>query len=136
VYGFYDAFRVTPQLYSTQLDIVLSREDKDTVICKVIILYYVTKHCVLKAYGESGGMAPQFLTLAIDGGKWSASRSCRFTSADSPHYEIYRSLSGPHSQSGVTEKRKFSCLCLESNCGRQAHNQIAAFTELSRLESI
>jgi hypothetical protein len=27
----------------------------------------------------SGGTAPPFLTLALDGGEWSASRPCRFT---------------------------------------------------------
>jgi hypothetical protein len=27
----------------------------------------------------SGGIAPPFLTLALDGGEWSASRFCRFT---------------------------------------------------------
>jgi hypothetical protein len=28
---------------------------------------------------ESGGIAPPFLTSALDEGEWSASRSCRFT---------------------------------------------------------
>jgi hypothetical protein len=88
VYGFQDAFKVTPQLYSSPLDVVLlsreyKSEDKDTVICEVIVvLYYVTKHYALKAYGGSGGMVPQLLTSAADGGKRSASLPWRFTSAD------------------------------------------------------
>jgi hypothetical protein len=30
----------------------------------------------------SGGIAPPFLTLALDGGEWSASHPCRFTPAE------------------------------------------------------
>jgi hypothetical protein len=29
-----------------------------------------------------GGIAPPFLTSTLDGGEWSASRSCRFTSGE------------------------------------------------------
>jgi hypothetical protein len=29
--------------------------------------------------GWGGGIAPPFLTLALGGGEWSVSRSCRFT---------------------------------------------------------
>jgi hypothetical protein len=32
----------------------------------------------MKAYGESGGIAPPFLTSALDGDEWPVSRSCRF----------------------------------------------------------
>jgi hypothetical protein len=33
----------------------------------------------MKMYG-GGGIAPLFLTSTVDGGEWSASRPCRFTS--------------------------------------------------------
>jgi hypothetical protein len=36
----------------------------------------------MKTWG-SGGIAPEFLTLALDGGEWSASRLCRFTTRES-----------------------------------------------------
>jgi hypothetical protein len=35
----------------------------------------------MKAYG-SGGIAPPFLTSALDGGEWLASRPGRFTAAE------------------------------------------------------
>jgi hypothetical protein len=33
----------------------------------------------MKTYGGSGGIALSFLTTALDGGEWSASRPGRFT---------------------------------------------------------
>jgi hypothetical protein len=33
----------------------------------------------MEAYWGSGGIAPHFLTSALDGGEWSASRPGRFT---------------------------------------------------------
>jgi hypothetical protein len=33
----------------------------------------------MEAYWESGGIAPRILTLALDGGEWTASRPGRFT---------------------------------------------------------
>jgi hypothetical protein len=36
----------------------------------------------MKAYWESGGIAPPILTSAVDGGEWPASRPDRFTSRE------------------------------------------------------
>jgi hypothetical protein len=52
-------------------------------------------HHAMKAYG-SGGIAPPFLTSALDGGEWLASRPCPFT----PQYILDRRLGGPESRSG------------------------------------
>jgi hypothetical protein len=40
---------------------------------------YAIKHCDMKAYGGSGGIAPPFLSSALDWGEWSASCPGRFT---------------------------------------------------------
>jgi hypothetical protein len=67
----------------------------------------------MKTYG---GVAPPFLTSALDGGEWSASRPSRFTSGE-------RALGtrwlggwvGPRAGLVSVEKRKTSCLCWERN---------------------
>jgi hypothetical protein len=38
----------------------------------------------MRAYGESGGTAPPFLTSALDGGKWSASCPSHFIPKERP----------------------------------------------------
>jgi hypothetical protein len=63
---------------------------------------------------ESGGIAPSFLTSALDGRKWSAPRICHFTSGNSSRYTLYMKLDGLQSRSGHYEKEKNLPL-LESN---------------------
>jgi hypothetical protein len=47
-----------------------------------------------------------FLTSALVGGEWSASRRCRFTPGKEPRYPFYRRLGGPQSRSGRYEEVK------------------------------
>jgi hypothetical protein len=46
---------------------------------KAKLSLYLTKHHVIKMYGRSGGNLHAFLTSALYGGEWSASRPSRFT---------------------------------------------------------
>jgi hypothetical protein len=46
---------------------------------KVKLTLCSTKHHAMKTYWGSGGIAPRILTLALNGGEWSASRFGRFT---------------------------------------------------------
>jgi hypothetical protein len=46
------------------------------------MLSLVIKHYVMKTYEKSGGIAPPFLTSALYGGKWSASRTSRSSSGE------------------------------------------------------
>jgi hypothetical protein len=67
-------------------------------------------------YGGSAGIAPPFLTLALDGVKWTASRSCRFTPwENAPDVHCVGGWAGLRTSLGVVENRKMSCTCQESN---------------------
>jgi hypothetical protein len=70
-----------------------------------------------KAVWRSGGIAPPFLTPALDGGEWWASPSCRFTplDKDSATHWIGGWL-GPRAGLDAVEKRKI-LHCRESNPG-------------------
>jgi hypothetical protein len=46
------------------------------------MLNYVMKHNSMKAYEECGGVAPPFLTSALDGDEWSASRTYHISPGD------------------------------------------------------
>jgi hypothetical protein len=46
---------------------------------KVFPVLYLIKHCAMKTSGGRGCIDPPFLTSALDGGEWSASRPGRFT---------------------------------------------------------
>jgi hypothetical protein len=46
------------------------------------------KHNAMKINGGSGGISPPFLTSALDGGEWSASRPCRFTPGETTQYPL------------------------------------------------
>jgi hypothetical protein len=47
-----------------------------------------------------------FLTSALAGGEWSASRPCHFTSGESPWYPLGRRLGGAQSRSGRRGEEK------------------------------
>jgi hypothetical protein len=56
---------------------------------------------------RSGGIAPLFLTSALDTGEWSASRPSHFTPrGNSPQYPLVRRLGGPKSWCGHCEEEK------------------------------
>ena len=55
----------------------------------------------------SGGIAPLFLILALDGSEWSASRSCRFIPREiDPGTHSRGDWVGPQNPSGRLEGRK------------------------------
>jgi hypothetical protein len=72
---------------------------------------------------RSGGVAPPFLTLALDGGEWSASHPGRFTSGErTPGTRWTGGCVDPRAGLDTVEKRKISCLCRESNPRRPARS--------------
>jgi hypothetical protein len=69
--------------------------------------------------GRGGGIAPSFLTSALDGGEWSASRSCRFTPQEkSPRYPLDRRLGRPQSRSGCYGEKIFNSQISEQQRNR------------------
>jgi hypothetical protein len=62
----------------------------------------------METYWGSGGIAPHaFLTSALDGGEWSASRPGRFTpQGKSPRYPLDRRLGESQSRSGYGDEEK------------------------------
>jgi hypothetical protein len=68
----------------------------------------------------SGGIAPPFLTSALDGREWSASRPCLFTPGErAPGTHLIISWVCLRARLDVI-KREQSFPCLESNAGRPA----------------
>jgi hypothetical protein len=65
---------------------------------------------------RSGGIAPPFLTSALDEGKWSTSRSGRFIRGETaPGTHCIRSMTRPRVGLDVMDKRNTSRLCPKSN---------------------
>jgi hypothetical protein len=70
----------------------------------------------------SRGIAPSFLSSALDGGKWSASRPGRFTPRErAPGTHWIGAWVGPTAGLDFVEKRKM-LHCREPNWGRQARS--------------
>jgi hypothetical protein len=68
----------------------------------------------------SGGIAPSFLTSALDGGEWSASRPCRFAPGKgAPVTHWIGNWVGSRVGLDAVEKRK-NLHCRESNPGVQS----------------
>jgi hypothetical protein len=71
----------------------------------------------------SGGVAPPFLTSALDGGEWSASRPARFTPGErAPGTHWITDWVGPRAGLDTAKKREISCPCRESNSNRPARS--------------
>jgi len=68
---------------------------------KVVPVLILTEHYALKAQVGSG----EFLTSALDGGEWSASRPGRFTPKESPWYPLDRRLCGARAGPDAVVKR-------------------------------
>jgi hypothetical protein len=65
------------------------------------------KHHAMRKCG-SGGIAPPFLTSALGGGEWSASRPGPAPRGKSPRYPFDRRLVGPTAGLSAVQKRKIS----------------------------
>jgi hypothetical protein len=78
----------------------------------------------------SGGIAPLFLTAALNGGKWSASRPDRFTAGNTVHWT--GAWVGPRAGLDAVEKRRIPCPRREPNPGRAALWPLATPTKLAR----
>jgi hypothetical protein len=76
------------------------------------LCFFSTEHNAVKAYWGSGGIAPRILmTLALDGGEWSA--SCPwplYPLGKSPCYPLNRRTGGTQSPSGRCGEEKNSQL--------------------------
>jgi hypothetical protein len=77
----------------------------------------------------SGGIAPPFLTSALDGGEWSASCAGRFSPEEkSPWCLLDRSLRRLQNPSGrYGEEKKILCPCRESNPSRPARRHTDSY---------
>jgi hypothetical protein len=74
----------------------------------------------------SGGRPPPFLTSALDGGEWSASRRGGFISVERvPGNHWIGGWVGPSSGIDDAGKRKTTCICRESNSGNPAHSMLS-----------
>jgi hypothetical protein len=61
--------------------------------------------CYRNIWG-SGGIAPPFLTLIIDGGEWSASCSCHITTSETvPDTHCIGGWVGPRARRDIVEKK-------------------------------
>jgi hypothetical protein len=70
----------------------------------------------------SGGIAPQLLTWALDGGEWSASRPCRLTPPKRvPDSHWIEGWVVPRAGLDVVEKRK-NLHCWDSKPGRRSRS--------------
>jgi hypothetical protein len=76
----------------------------------------------MKTYGGSGGIAPPFLTLALDGGEWSA--SC-------PSLTAGETAPGTHCKGGWVGPR--ASLHIMSLPGIDPDSRVTILTELSPL---
>jgi hypothetical protein len=76
----------------------------------------LTKHNAMKTHWRSGGIAHSFLTLALEGGEWSVSRSgCFIPQRKSLRYLLDRMLGGLQSRSGRGGEEKIPSPCRDSN---------------------
>jgi hypothetical protein len=86
----------------------------------------------MKTYGGSGCVTPPFLTSALDGGEWSASRPCRFIPRERvPGNHSIGGWAGPRTGPESVQERKI-LRCRDSNLDRRARYHVAILTELSR----
>jgi hypothetical protein len=83
----------------------------------------------------SGGIAPPFLTTALDGGEWSASRPGRFTPGEvGPGTSWIGGWVGH--KAGLDAMKRKSCTPRESNPGRLARARRYTDSAISALEVI
>jgi len=95
---------------------------------KVTLPQCLVKHHVMKTCGRVEVQLHAFLTSALYGGEWSASRRGRFTPSC---YPLYRWLGGPQSRSGRGDEEKNShhCPWWELNPGCSARSLVNTLNE-------
>jgi hypothetical protein len=109
----------TSSLLSEQRLCIFSKVKVKLSLC---LISYALRH---EDVWGSGGIALPFLTSALDGGEWSASRPCRFNPgerASGTHW--IGGWVGPRVRLDAVEKRKI-LHCRESNPGRPARSYTA-----------
>jgi hypothetical protein len=68
---------------------------------KIKLSLSLTRHYAMKTYGEVDVQIQVFLTLALVGGEWSASRTCHLTPGERAlGKKLDRRLGGPQSRLG------------------------------------
>jgi hypothetical protein len=104
--------------------------------CKFIPGLYELSATLCRYIWGSGSIASPFLTKALDGGEWLASRPGHFTFIETPLYPLDKRLREPKSRSERCGEVKhfLSILDIEPRLlERPARNLIAILIELSRL---
>jgi hypothetical protein len=76
----------------------------------------------LSTWGNEG-IAPPFLTLALDGREQSASRPCCFTTGKKFRYPLHRRMHAPQGRSERFEVGNSFCLSWELNPGCPARSR-------------
>jgi hypothetical protein len=85
----------------------------------------------MKTNGEVEIQLHEFLTLALDGGEWSASHPGHFTYREkAPDTHWIGGWMGPTAGLDEVLKRKNSCSQWEMNPGCSAHSLVTILTEL------
>jgi hypothetical protein len=85
----------------------------------------------MQVYGGNGGLAPPFLSSALDGREWSASSHGRFTArGKGPWNPLAKNLSEPQSWFGVCDEEKNLAL---PGIEPETFQPFATLTVLSRL---
>jgi hypothetical protein len=89
-------------------------------------------HHTLKMYGKVEVQLHMFLTLALDGGEWSASCPCFFIPGKESWYPTDRRLGGPQRWFGHDgkEEKSLPCPYLESNPDHLTCSLVTILTEL------
>jgi hypothetical protein len=120
--------KVAPQKEFGNVHIPCNSYLHGTVSGKVkLCLYVIMQLALYHKEMAGGGAAPPFLTSALDGGEWWASRPGRFT----PGAHWIGGWVGTRAGLHAMEKRNTSCPCPESNPS-PACSLVAIRTELSR----